>query len=59
MNISTISNLSYFKNVTNDKQLQKSYALPSTTRTQNNQKPDAISSATKTTGGDHYFEAKA
>jgi len=43
MNISTIFNSSYLTNVNNNKQSQK---------------VDIVSSAAKTNGGDHYFEAK-
>ena len=58
MNISTIFNSSYLNKVNDNKQLQKFDTVPSTTKTQSTPKTDAISSATKTTGGDHYFEAK-
>jgi len=59
MNISGIFNSTYSNNVTSTKQLQDVYKVSSTTKTQNIQKPDAMSSATITNGGDHHFEAKA
>ena len=56
MNISTIANSLYTNNVTNNKQFQKIESGAS--KAENIQKPDAMTSATKSTGGDHYFEAK-
>jgi hypothetical protein len=44
---------------TNAVQLKGADTVASDTKTQSIQKTYAISSATKTNGGDHYFEAKA
>lgn len=58
MNISGIFNSTYSNNITSTKQLQGLDTASGTTKTQNIQKPDAMSSATITNGGDHHFEAK-
>lgn len=57
MNISSIFNSKYLTNITN-RQIYKADTVSSATRTQTAQKPDALSSATVTKGGDHLFEAR-
>lgn len=57
MNISSIFSSKYLTNVTN-KQIYKADTVSSATKTQTMQKPDALSSATKSKGGDHFFEAR-
>jgi hypothetical protein len=59
MNISRFNNSNYVKSTTAAQQSPQIDTKPRSSKTQNVQKPDAISSATKTKGGDHYFEAKA
>jgi len=65
MNISSITNSpAYINNITNNKQIQKVDSMSSATKTQGSAKiqspqPDAMTSATTKSGGDHSFEAKA
>lgn len=74
MNISGILNSAYLNTINYNRQSQKVDTVSSATKTQNAQsldtistqskvqsiqKPDTISSATKSNGGDHYFEARA
>jgi hypothetical protein len=58
MNISKIFSSTYLNNITSNKQSQGVDTTSSTDTAQNTQKPDAITSATITKGGDHYFEAR-
>jgi hypothetical protein len=60
MNISRIINSVYPSNVNKNNQVQNANTTSNAAKKSNSmQKPDAISSATKKTGGDHYFEGKA
>ncbi|OOM78915.1 hypothetical protein [Clostridium sp. BL-8] len=59
MNISGIFSSAYANNTVSMKKLQAVDTVAGATKTASAQKPDAISSATKTNGGDHYFEARA
>lgn len=56
MNISSIYNSNY--NNANNVTGTQMNTISTDSKTQNVQKPDAISSATKNNGGDHYFEAR-
>ncbi|GFP76168.1 hypothetical protein [Clostridium fungisolvens] len=59
MNISKLFQAASLNNIYSSRQTQIVDTVSSATKTPKIQKPDAISSATKSKGGDHYFEARA